>query len=447
MFRANSGAIFPRNFAARTLEAVRGEGVYLYDDKGNRYLDACGGAAVVSIGHGVAEIIERMNEATRQLQYVHSSAFHTRAARELAGLLAKRFPDSAQSIRVHFTSGGSEATETAIKIVRQYWLSRGEQQRHKIISRWHSYHGATLGALSLSGNLRRRQPYEPLLPETEHISACFCYRCPLKLEYPSCQLACAHELEEAIRQGPEETVAAFILEPIVGATTGAVPPDEYLQTIRAICDRHGILLIADEVLSGAGRTGRYFAVEHWNLVPDILLLGKAVSSGYAPLGAVLVGEKVWRAIQSGTGRIDHGFTYQEHPPSVAAGLAVQQYLERNNLLERARLRGDYFAQRLHRLRELPWVGDVRGKGLLQTVEFVADSTRREPFPTEVGFVERVFEELRARGVLVYPVRGTADGIAGEHIMLAPPFIIQENELDKIVSEIETVVARLGRELS
>jgi adenosylmethionine-8-amino-7-oxononanoate aminotransferase len=421
--------------------------VYVFDDQGNRYLDACGGAAVVSIGHGVAEIVETIAEAGRRLSYVHSSAFHTEAAHELAATLAARFPGGSQSARVHFTSGGSEATETAIKIVRQYWLSRGEEKRDKIISRWQSYHGCTLGALSLSGNQRRRKPYESLLPPTEHISACFCYRCPLELQYPSCRLACAHELEETIARIGPESVAAFILEPVVGATTGAVPPDDYLPVIREICDRHGVLLVADEVLTGSGRTGTYFAMEHWNVVPDIILLGKGLSSGYAPLGAVLAGENVWKAIQSAGGRLEHGFTYQEHPPSLAAGLAVQRYLDRHDLVQCARVRGEYFGKQLLCLQQLPHVGNVRGKGLLQTVELVAEAKSRTPFPIEIGFVERVFEELRGRGVLVYPMRGTADGTAGEHIMLAPPFVISEEEVDTIVDSIKAVLSDLSSEFA
>ncbi|MFQ5926672.1 MAG: aspartate aminotransferase family protein [Terriglobia bacterium] len=446
MTENSAEAVFPRNFAVRYPSAVRGEGSYLFDETGKKYLDACGGAAVVTIGHGVPEIIKQIAERALPLPYVHSSQFHTRVGKELASLVASRFPGDPQHVRVYFTSGGSEATETAIKIVRQYWLSRGQPQRYKILSRWHSYHGTTLGALALSGNLRRRKPYEPFLPEMGHISACFCYRCPLQLTYPACELACAHELEAAIAKAGKDTVAAFILEPVVGATNGAVPPEGYLRTISEICHRNNILLLDDEVLTGAGRTGRYFAVEHWNVVPDLILLGKGLSSGYAPLGAVLVAEKVWRTIQTGSGTLEHGFTYQEHPPSLAAGLAVQRYLEEHRLVERARQQGDYCARRVAELRTLPCVGDVRGLGLLWSVEFVADRDPRTPFPLERRLVERLFEKLRERGVLVYPMRGTADGVAGEHIMLAPPFIIEKAELDFLVREIREAITQVSREL-
>src|SRR3990170_445264 len=440
-------AIFPRSFTRHYAIAARGEGVYIFDEEGKQYLDASGGAAVVTIGHGVREVLAKIQEQFERLAYAHTSHFHTRAGEELAAFLAAKFPGPLQQARVHFTSGGSEATETAIKIARQYWLSRGEPKRYKILSRWQGYHGATLGALAVTGNLRRRAPYEPLLPPAEHISACFCYRCPLGLAFPSCELACAQELRQALARAGEDTVASFILEPVVGATTGAVPPEGYLRTIREICDAHGILLIADEVMTGAGRTGKYFAVEHWNVVPDIILLGKGLSSGYAPLGAVLVAEKVWRAIQAGTGTLEHGFTYQGHPPALAAGLAVQRYLEEHNLLERVRERGAYVARRLEPLREHPAVGDVRGLGLLQTVEFVADRAPRAPFPPEKKFADQLFEMLRARGIMAYPVRGTVDGVRGDHVLLAPPFVIEESQIDFLVDELESAVTQVADKLA
>lgn len=446
MSEPSSSSVFPRSFTAQYPIAVRGEGVYLYDQAGRRYLDACGGAAVVTIGYGVAEVTDAIARTLRELPYVHSSQFHTRQAEELAALLAARFPGpqpAAAGARVHFTSGGSEATETAIKTVRQYWISRGQPERVKFYSRWHSYHGTTLGALALSGNRLRRAPYEALLPATGHISACFCYHCPLGLKFPDCELACAEELETALHWEKPGTVAAFILEPIVGATSGAVPPEGYLRRIREICDRHGVLLIADEVMTGCGRTGKYFAVEHWDVVPDIILLGKGLSSGYAPLGAVLISEQVTQAIEQGTKTLHHGFTYQMHPPSVAAGLAVQQYVERNHLVARAQDAGAALAQRLERLCELPCVGDVRGKGMLQTVEFVADRDSRRPFPPEAQFAPRVYEALRERGVLVYPMRGTADGAAGDHVLIAPPFIIGETEMDFLAEQLRAVLQTIS----
>ncbi len=435
---------FPRDFQRRYPVAVRGEGVYLYDENGKQYLDACGGAAVVTIGHGVPEIVDAIAQQARQLSYVHSSQFVSPVSAELAEALAAKFPGPPQHVRVHYTSGGSEATETAIKIARAYWLARGEPQRYKIISRWVSYHGTTLGALSASGNKMRRQAFAPLLPAAmEHISACFCYRCPLGLEYPACALACAEELEPAIVKAGREQVAAFICEPVVGASSGAAPPEGYLRRIREICDAHGILMIADEVMTGAGRTGTYFAVEHWNVVPDLILLAKGLSSGYAPLGAVLAGEKVWRAIAAGPGSLDHGFTYQAHPPSLAAGLAVQRYLQKHNLVERSRQRGEYLAKQLAGLRALPCVGDVRGKGMLQTVEFVADQATKKPFAREFNFNFRVFENLQARGVMVYPMRGTVEG-GGDHVLIAPPFVIEEAQIDFLAEQMALALEEVRR---
>ncbi|MBI3662340.1 MAG: aspartate aminotransferase family protein [Acidobacteria bacterium] len=435
---------FLRNLRRHYPVAVRGEGVYLYDENGKRYLDACGGAAVVSIGHGVPEIIDAITQQARQLCYVHSSQFVSAVSSELAEVLAAKFPGPAQHVRVHYTSGGSEATETAIKIARAYWLARGETQRYKIISRWISYHGTTLGALSASGNKVRRQAFAPLLPNAmEHISACFCYRCPLGLEYPACKLACAEELEQAIARAGKESVAAFICEPVVGASSGAVPPEGYLRRIREICDAHGILMIADEVMTGAGRTGKYFAVEHWGVTPDLILLAKGLSSGYAPLGAVLAGEKVWRAIEAGPGSLDHGFTYQAHPPSLAAGLAVQRYLEKHNLVERSRQRGEYLAKKLERLRALPCVGDVRGKGMLQTVEFVADQATKKPFSKEFNFNFHFFENMQARGVMVYPMRGTVEG-GGDHVLIAPPFVIEEAQIDFLAEQMAQALEEVHR---
>ncbi len=443
--RSQSDFTFLRNFRREYPVAVRGEGVYLYDENGKSYLDACGGAAVVSIGHGVTEIIDAIAQQSRQLSYVHSSQFASPVSAELAETLAEKFPGPKQHVRVHYTSGGSEAAETAIKIARAYWLARGETQRYKIISRWLSYHGTTLGALSASGNKVRRQAFAPLLPTAmEHISACFCYRCPLGLEFPACELACAEELGQTIVKTGKDSVAAFICEPVVGASSGAPPPEGYLQKIREICDAQGILMIADEVMTGAGRTGKYFAVEHWGVVPDMILLAKGLSSGYAPLGAVLVAEKVWRAIEANPGSLDHGFTYQGHPPSLAAGLAVQRYLEKHNLVEQSRQRGEYLATKLERLRALPCVGDVRGKGMLQTVEFVADKATRRPFAAEFNFNFRFYENMQARGVMVYPMRGTVEG-SGDHVLIAPPFVIEEAQIDFLVEQMAQALEEVHRE--
>jgi adenosylmethionine-8-amino-7-oxononanoate aminotransferase len=439
----STDAIFPRNFRRTYPLAVRGEGCFLWDAAGQKYMDACGGAAVVTIGHGVREVLEAAHAQAQQLSYAHTSQFFTPVAAELAANLAARFPAAGQPARVHFTSGGSEATETALKLARVYWLSRGQSSRWRVISRGISYHGATLGALAVSGNEIRRAAYAPMLAPQPLIAPCFCYRCPLGLKFPECNVACADELERAIEAAGPETVAAFICEPVVGASSGAVPPEGYLRRIREICDRFGILFIADEILCGSGRTGKYCAVEHWGVAPDMLLLGKGLAGGYAPLGAVLISEKVWRAIEMGAGQLDHGFTYQAHPPALAAGLAVQRYLEQHALVAQAAARGRYLAQRLESLRDIASVGDVRGLGLLHTVEFVAGRESKEPFPQETKMSARVFEALASRGVLVYPMRGTAPGGRGDHIMIAPPFTISEAEIDFLAAKLEEVLRELA----
>jgi adenosylmethionine-8-amino-7-oxononanoate aminotransferase len=368
---------------------------------------------VVTIGHGVREITEAMAEQGNRLAYTHSSQFQTRAGLDLAEFLGSKLPGS----RVWFTSGGSEATETALKLSRQYWLAQGQPERWRVIGRRVSYHGATLGALAVSGNARRREPYLPLLGEfAEHIAPCFCHHCELHLTFPECRLACADELEQAIERFGPESVAAFICEPVVGASSGAVPAAGYLRRVREICDRYGVLFIADEILCGCGRTGTYFALEQEGVTADLVLLGKGLTSGYAPLGAVLASERVWQPIAAAGAPLHHGFTYQAHPPTLAAGLAVQRYLEKHCLVDQARRRGEYLAGRLEAQRALSTVSDVRGRGLLHAVEVKPPVT-----------AEAVAARLRERGVMVYPMPG--------HFLVTPPFIITEEQIDCVVSEI------------
>lgn len=438
-------SIYPWSFSRVYPVAARTEGIYIYDEDGKRYLDGSGGAVAVNIGHSVPAVIEDISRILSGLAYVHISHFRTRVGEELAALLAGRFPGSIES-KVLFTSGGSEATESAIKLVRQYWLAQKQPSRYKIISRWQGYHGATLGALGLSGNRRRRAPYLDLLPNGYHTAACFCYHCPLGLEFPFCGMACAEEIEQSIlREGPD-TVAGVILEPIVGATSGAVPPDGYLRRVREICDRYDVPLIVDEIMTGSGRTGRYFAVEHWNIQPDLILMGKGLSSGYSPLGAVLIAENIWRPLQQASASLEHSFTYQCHPPSLAAALSVQQYLLKHNLIEQAARRGEYLGRKLTELRQNPSIGDVRGIGLLWTVEFVADSHSRMPYPPEYQLSERLFEALRNCGLILYPGKGTLDGIMGDHILIAPPFVIEESEIDFLVETLNICVEQVFAEV-
>ena len=436
-------ALFPRSFRREYLEAVRGEGCYVFDSHGRKYLDAAGSAAVVSIGHGVAEVGRAMARQAAELEFAHTSQFHTAIAERLAARLRVLAPPAFREAgRVWFTSGGSEATETAIKLARQYWVERGQPSRTRIVSRWQSYHGSTLGALALSGNLRRRAIYAPLLPEWGHIAPCYCYRCPLGLTFPDCRVACADELEKLLTDVGPQSVAAFIFEPVVGATLGAVaPPDGYLQRIAEIARRHGILLIADEVMTGMGRTGKNFAVEHWGITPDLILVGKGVASGYAPLGAVLVAPHVAEAIRHGSGAFEHGFTFQAHPLAMAAGLAVLDYIAQHHLFDRVLSAGRELLAALEPLRQHPNVGDIRGLGLLLGIEFVKDRASREPFPRSAGFAERVRQAAMEEGVTTYPIQGCADGERGDHILLAPPFTISADETRFLARALEAALAR------
>src|SRR5713101_987192 len=330
-----SSGLFPRNFKKTFPIASRGEGCWIVAADGSRFLDASGQAAVVSIGHGAAEIGQAMAEQASQIAFAHTSQFHTAPAEKLAGrLLAMAPPNFHHGGRVYFTSGGSEATETAIKLARQFHIESGQKDRYRVVSRRQSYHGSTLGAMSVSGNVARRAPYTPLLAEWGHIAPCFCYHCPFNKTFPQCQLACADDLQVHLRDQAQDQAAAFIFEPVAGATLGAaVPPEGYLARIAEICHKDKILLIADEIMSGMGRTGKLFAVQHWGIEPDMILVGKGIASGYAPLGAVLVSARVVEVFEHGSGAFMHGFTYQAHPVSTAAGNAVLDYLEAHKLFE------------------------------------------------------------------------------------------------------------------
>jgi adenosylmethionine-8-amino-7-oxononanoate aminotransferase len=425
----NHPALFPRNFKKQYPIAVRGEGCWITAADGKKYLDVAGQAAVVNIGHGVASVASAMAEQASQLSFAHSSQFHTAAAEKLAARLLALAPEEMRGGgRVYFCSGGSEANETAIKLARQYFLERGRPERFRVASRRQSYHGSTLGAMSMSGNTARREPYHPLLPEWGHIDPCFCRHCPLGLQFPECKLACADELETLLRDDREKPIAAFIFEPVVGATLGAaVPPDGYVQRIAEICRQHDVLLIADEVMTGMGRTGKPFAVDYWRVEPDMITFGKGAASGYAPLGGVIVGPRMIETFERGSGAFQHGFTYQNHPVSMAAGNAVLDNLQEQNLFARVPMASRELFAALEPLKEHPHVGDVRGLGLLTGIEFVKDKSTRAPFPRDENIAGKIFQAAMEQGVLTYPAQGCVDGVNGDHILLAPPFIISSEE--------------------
>jgi len=424
--------------------AVHGEGCWITDAEGRRYLDASGQAAVVSIGHGVQEIGRAMAEQSGQIAFAHTTQFHSEPAEKLAARILAIAPRNFQDGgRVYFTSGGSEATETAIKLARQYFLESKQHARYRIVARKQSYHGSTLGAMSVSGNVARRAPYAPMIPEWGHVVPCFCYHCPFDKTFPECNLACADDLDAFLQANVASSAAAFLFEPVVGATLGAVPAvDGYTARIAEICRRHGILLIADEVMTGMGRTGKPFASEHWGLEPDIILTGKGIASGYAPLGAVLVAPHIVEAFEKGTAAFMHGFTYQAHPVATAAGNAVFDYLEAHRLFERVSPAGEALRKALAPVESHPHVGQVRGVGLLQGVEFVKDKATREPFPRETGIAEKIRLAALEKNVLLYPGQGCVDGSRGDHVLLAPPFIIQPEESGLIACAIEYALAKV-----
>ena len=437
-------AVFRRSFNRTVPSAVRGEGVYVWDADGKRYLDFSGCAAVNLIGHGVREISAAMAEQARQLEFVHPSQFTTPIAEEYAQELLEFAGENFRGGAVYFTCGGSESVETALKLARQYQVEIGQGKRHQVLSRTQSYHGSTLGALSVSGNKRRREIYLPMVREFAHVGIPYCYRCAYDCSdgCRNCGQEYAAELEKAMESANGQA-AAFIFEPVSGATLGAVvPPPGYLQKVAEVCRRHGVLLIADEVMTGMGRTGKNFAVEHWDVRPDILVTAKGLSSGYAPLGAVIATKKVVDAIASGS--FVHGFTYNAHPVSLAAGRAVLQFLQRERLVEAADSgRDGSVAAKLGRslatLLNLQVVGEVRGIGLLRGVEFVPDRQSKKPFAPELNFAGRVTSAALKRGLLVYPVQGSVDGVSGDHLLIAPPAVTTAEQIDWAVKQLREAI--------
>ncbi|MGH9460134.1 MAG: aspartate aminotransferase family protein, partial [Vicinamibacteria bacterium] len=367
--------------------------------------------------------------------------FTTEALEELCGALVELLPGDLD--KVYLVAGGSEATETALKLARQYHLARGKPNKHRMIGLWPSYHGNTLAALSVGGRAPLRAPYEPLLSDFPHVPAAYCYRCPWKSHPSNCGVLCAEELEALIERDGAENFAAFIAEPVSGAAAGAaVPPPEYFPRIREICDRYDLLFIADEILTGLGRTGRYFAMEHHGVVPDILLMGKGLSGGYAPVGAVAVNHRLIDAIREKFDSFTHGFTFSHHPVVAAACRETVAILKREDLVNRVERLGAYFQKKLGSLERFSFVGDIRGRGLLAGIELVRDLETKEPFPRSRKLVEEITALAFRNGLLVYPSTGCADGVDGDLITLAPPFVIDEERIDLIVERLEKTFSEL-----
>ena len=431
--------VFYRNPNSKYPVALRGDGVYVYDSAGKQYLDGSGGAAVSCLGHGHPVVIEAIKAQVDQLAYAHTAFFTNEPQEQLASKLADRFPEP--GVRVYFLSGGSEASETAIKLARQYWLSQGRNDKHIVVSRQQSYHGNTLGALSLSGNPQRRENFAPLLHDWPRIDPCYSYRHQNDGESVEDYAArSAHALEKAVSDQGADNIAAFIAETVVGATLGAVPAvDGYFKQIREICDRHDILLILDEVMAGSGRSGTYFAFEQDGVVPDIVTIAKGLGGGYQAIGAAIARSSIHDSIVAEFGSFSHGHTYIGHATACAAALAVSDVIEQENLLDNVQAISAQLMDELQSsLSEHPHVGDIRGRGLLIGIELVTD--RDSKAPAAASLAGTIKNMAMKNGLIIYPGGGTADGKSGAHILLAPPFIYNSDNVGELIDKLVTVLA-------
>ncbi|WP_371381278.1 aspartate aminotransferase family protein [Sporomusa aerivorans] len=429
--------VFYRAVNKTYIEVDHGEGIYLYDTNGNKYIDACSGAAVANLGHAHPVILQAMMEQAKKVAFSHLSRWTSQPIQEAADLVAELAPGSLN--KLYLVSGGSEATEAALKMARGYFVERdGQSSKYRIISRWKSFHGNTIGSLSMTGD-KRRKKYTPLLLNFPHIAPAYCYRCPFGKCQETCQVDCAHDLERAIKMEGAEYVAAFIAEPVGGAACGAiVPHKDYFKIIRQICDHYDVLLIDDEVMAGFGRTGTMFSIEDYGVVPDMICVAKGMSAGYSPLGAVIATDEIYNTYKNGSGVFVHGHTYGGNPLSAAVALAVVKTLVKDNIVENSRRIGAYLlAQLQEKLLPFPFVGDVRGKGLMLGVEIVKDIATKEPYPVAMGMAEKLTATLVKHGVIVYPGTGNADGENGDQFLLAPPLTITKDQADELIDKMVT----------
>ncbi|MGB0901493.1 aspartate aminotransferase family protein [Halocynthiibacter sp.] len=435
--------VFPRHSKIQPPVAASGDGCYVIDTNGKRYFDGSGGAAVSCLGHSDAEVTEAVKSQLDQLAFAHTSFFTSQPAEDLANLLVEHAPEGIE--RVYFVSGGSEATESAIKLARQYFVEKGEPQRRHLIARKQSYHGNTIGALSAGGNEWRRQQFAPILVDVSHIAPCYEYTLRQNDEsaFEYGQRA-AQELEDEILRLGEDSVMAFMAEPVVGATLGAVPAVEgYYTRIREICDKYGVLLILDEVMCGMGRTGHLYACEADNVRPDILCIAKGLGAGYQPIGAMLCSGEIYGTIANGTGFFQHGHTYLAHPCATAAGLAVVKAILDRGLLDRVKDMGEKLqAALVAEFGQHPHVGDIRGRGLFRGIEIVKDRETKEPFDPALGLAGKLKKACFAEGLACYPMAGTRDGKNGDHILLAPPYIMTEEQIPDIIEPLKRAMAQI-----
>ncbi|BAX62176.1 aspartate aminotransferase family protein [Burkholderia stabilis] len=432
--------VFHRAPRATLPVAVAGDGIEIIDSTGKRYIDACGGAAVSCLGHSNQRVIDAIKRQAQQLPYAHTSFFTTEVAEELADRLVDGAPAGLE--HVYFVSGGSEAIEAALKLARQYFVEKGEPQRRHFIARRQSYHGNTLGALAIGGNAWRREPFLPLLIEAHHVSPCYAYRDQQAGETDEAYAQrLADELEQKIVELGAENVAAFVAETVVGATAGAVPPVRtYLKKIRAVCDKYGVLLILDEIMSGMGRTGYLYACDEDGVAPDLLTIAKGLGAGYQPIGATLVSDRIYRTIVDGSGFFQHGHTYLGHATACAAALEVQRVIAEEKLLDNVKARGEQLRASLREhYGAHPHVGDVRGRGLFVGVELVRDRDSKATFDPALKLHAAVKREAMQRGLMVYPMGGTIDGVHGDHILIAPPFVCTAQQIDTIVERLSGAI--------
>ncbi|MGR5435515.1 aspartate aminotransferase family protein [Vibrio owensii] len=437
--------VFHRHCHVKLPTIARGEGVYLFDNQGNQYLDACGGAAVSNLGHSHQAVKQAMLDQIEKVPFAHTGFFTSEASEQLAELICQQMPS--QFNHVYLVSGGSEAVESALKMARQYFVECGKPEKKQFIARQQSYHGNTLGALAVGGNEWRREPFKPILHPSHHIAPCYAYRYQREdeseLDY---SLRAANDLEAKILELGADNVMAFVAEPIVGATAGAVPATQgYFKRIREICDRYDVLLIMDEVMCGVGRSGSFFAFEQEQAVPDLVCMAKGLGAGYQPIGAVVANDKVYQAIASGSGFFQHGHTFMAHPVACAAAVATIQTIGDQKLLQAVNQQGAMLKRELESaLSDFPYIGDIRGKGLFLGIELVADKVSKIPLPNSTLADKKIKQQAMKNGLMCYPMGGTIDGVNGHHILLAPPFIIERSHIDELVEKLTRTLREVSQ---